>query len=413
MSFKRRPSWQVILAVVFLSQLFTAVGFSIVFPFLPLYVQHLGSTTGMSVELAAGLVVSSQAFTMMLTAPIWGVVADRYGRKLMVMRAMFGGTIIMALMGLAGSAEQLILLRAIQGLITGTTAANNALVAAEVPRDRIGFAMGTLQMGLWSGVAAGPIIGGFLADAFGFAMPFFITAVLLGLSGFLVLFGVHEDHRPEKRKSDAPGFVEQWRHVLIAPGVPFLYVMQFLSGAGRSIIIPIAPLFVVSLLPQNAASQSIYAGLVIAISSGAGTISAVYLGRLGDRIGHRYVLIGSALVAALFYFPQFLVMEVWQLLALQGITGLAAGGLIAAPAALLARYTDHGEEGAVYGLENAISSGARAVAPMIGSTLAILLGLRGTFAATGFVFLLIAFIAYRYLQRPQTVEQRMVSISGD
>jgi DHA1 family multidrug resistance protein-like MFS transporter len=97
--------WQRTLYIMFAAQLMTAVGFSSIFPFFPLYVHELGSSTGMNLDVLAGLVFSSQAFTMMLAAPIWGTIADRYGRKLMVERAMFGGSIILLLMAFVRSAE--------------------------------------------------------------------------------------------------------------------------------------------------------------------------------------------------------------------------------------------------------------------------------------------------------------------
>jgi DHA1 family multidrug resistance protein-like MFS transporter len=106
-------------------------GFLVTVPFLPLYVEELGTNTNLSTELLAGLTYSAQAFTMAIASPIWGALADRYGRKLMVQRSMFGGTVILLLMGFVQSAEQLVLLRAVQGLITGTISAANALVAAE------------------------------------------------------------------------------------------------------------------------------------------------------------------------------------------------------------------------------------------------------------------------------------------
>ncbi|MCK4976131.1 MAG: MFS transporter, partial [Anaerolineales bacterium] len=134
--------WQRTLYIIFFAQLVTAVGFSSIFPFLPLYVESLGTVTNLSVEFLAGMVYSAQAFTMMIASPIWGALADRYGRKLMVERSMFGGSIIILLMAFVSSAEQLVFLRAIQGLITGTMAAASALVAATVPRQRLGFSMG-------------------------------------------------------------------------------------------------------------------------------------------------------------------------------------------------------------------------------------------------------------------------------
>ncbi|MGD9007472.1 MAG: MFS transporter, partial [Desulfobacteraceae bacterium] len=153
---------------MFYAQIVTAIGFSSIFPFLPLYVAHLGTRTHMSVELLAGLVFSAQAFTMMLASPFWGALADRWGRKIMVNRAMFGGALLVLLMGYVQSAEQLVLLRAIQGLVTGVIGAANALVAAAAPRERTGFAMGLLQVGMNIGLALGPVIGGLVAELVGY-----------------------------------------------------------------------------------------------------------------------------------------------------------------------------------------------------------------------------------------------------
>lgn len=408
------PRWQVTLAIVFFAQMLTAIGFSLVFPFLPLYVEHLGSTTGLSVEWMAGLVIAVQGFTMMFASPLWGAVADRYGRKMMVLRSMYGGVVVMALMGMVTSGEQLILLRAIQGLVTGTVAANNALVAAVVPRNRMGFAMGTIQVGLWGGVAVGPLVGGILADMYGFAMPFFITAGALFVGGLLIQFGIHEDFEPQKQKTDAPrpSMVEQWQHVFSANGVSMVYFMRFLASTGRTMIVPIAPLFIVSLLPPELASQSIYAGLVISVSSATSTFSGVYLGRLGDRVGHRTILIWSAIVVVLFYIPQPFVTNVWQLLILQGFAGLALGGLVAAPSALLAQFTEPGEEGAVYGLDNAIVAAARAVAPLLGSGVAMVFGFRGTFAATAILFSIVWLVAMQYLPKNNYAQLQPIA-AGD
>lgn len=385
--------WQRTLYITFLAQLLTAVGFSIIFPFLPLYVQALGSRTGLSIEFWAGMVFSAQGVTMMIASPIWGALADRHGRKLMVERAMFGGAITLALMAFARSAEELVLMRAIQGLVTGTVSAASALVAAAVPRDRTGYALGLLQVGLWSGVAVGPLIGGLMADAWGFRAPFLITGVLLAISGVVVWLGVQEEFTPPSEKAAGhQSFLLEWQRILVSPGVALTYWIRFLSWLGRSMIMPIAPLFVVSLLTDTARAGT-WTGLVTGISSATSVAGAVYLGRLGDRVGHRKVLVASLLAATFFYLPQSLVTEVWQLLMLQGLTGVAAGGMVPALSALLVRYTQPGEEGAVYGLDNSIVSAARAVAPLVGAAAAVWFGLRGTFAVTGLIFLLPALLA--------------------
>jgi DHA1 family multidrug resistance protein-like MFS transporter len=392
--------WQRTLYVMVITQWMTGVGFSTIFPFLPLYVKSLGSTTGLSVELLAGLVYSGQAFSMMLTSPIWGSLADRYGRKLMVERAMFGGALLLFFMAFVRSAEELVLLRTAQGLVTGVVGAVNALVAADTPRERMGYAMGLIQVGFGTGIALGPMIGGALADAFGYGMVFYITAAMLFLGGIIVLVGVREDFVPTY---DYGGwraeFFVKWREILVMPGVFIAYSMNFLSHLGRMMILPIIPLFVETIMASLDKVNTL-TGLITGISSAATTGSAVFLGRLGDRVGHRRVLIFSMFASALLYLPQSLVNHEWQLFLLYGLVGVGMGGIIPSVSALLARYTPQGEEGAVYGLDNSIRSGARTLAPLIGSGVALGFGLRGTFVATASVFLFGTLIAIWFLPKP-------------
>jgi DHA1 family multidrug resistance protein-like MFS transporter len=397
--------WQRTLWIIFFAQMMTAVGFSSINPFLPLYVKDLGSSTNLSIELLAGLVYSAQAFTMMIAAPIWGSIADRYGRKIMVERSMFGGAVILLLMAFVSSAEQLILLRAIQGLITGTVAASSALVASIAPRNRMGYAMGVLQVGLNSGVALGPVIGGAVADAFGYSASFFVTATLLFISGIVIGFGVHEQFTPKEsqgKKGNKLG--EKWRQILLMPGVGMTYGMRFMAQLGRMMVIPILSLFALELL-TDVDRVNTFTGLVIGAGSATMTLSGIYLGRLGDRIGHRRVLIACFTLAGLLYLPQSLVNQGWQLLVLYALVGIGSGGIVPLVSALLANYTPVGEEGSVYGLDNSIQSGARSLSPLLGSAVALWFGLRSTFIATALIFLLAAPLAAWKLPRIQLADQ--------
>ena len=397
--------WQRTLYIMFFAQLITGVGFSSIFPFLPLYVKALGTTTDLSIELLVGLVYSGQAFTMMIASPIWGTLADRYGRKLMVERAMFGGAVILLIMAFVRSAEELVMVRTIQGLITGVVPAANALVASVAPRERCGYAMGLLQVGIGAGIALGPMIGGALADVFGYSAVFYVTGALLFLAGITVLVGVKEEFIPPKdREKRGSQFLVRWRKILSMPGVIIAYFMSFLSQLGRMMIVPILPLFVETLLSE-AEKLNTFTGLVIGVSSATTTLSAVYLGRLGDRIGHRRVLIFSLFLSASLYFPQSVVHEGWQLLLLYAMAGVGLGGIIPSISASLANYTPQGEEGAVYGLDNSIRSGARSLAPMLGSAVALWVGLRGTYVATALVFIFAALLAIWRLPKPGSFTQ--------
>ena len=358
-------NWKRTLYIMFFAQTITSIGFSSIFPFLPLYVQSLGSTTGLGTELLAGLVFSAQAFTMMIASPIWGSLADRWGRKLMVERAMFGGAVILGLMAFARSAEELVVLRAIQGLITGTIGAANALVAATAPRARTGYAMGLMQVGMGLGVGIGPVMGGAIADAFGYPAAFYATAALLAVAGVIVLLGVKEDFTaPEPVAGKLQGLFGEWRRQLSAPGVVMVYCLRFINHMGRMIFIPILPMYLLALL-VSADRVNSFTGLVVGIAAAATTAFAVFLGRLGDRIGHRRILIACSFCCFSFFGLQSLVADGWQLLLLQALTGAALGGIVPGISALLAHYTRLGDEGAAYGLDNSIVSAARMVGTAI------------------------------------------------
>ncbi len=391
------PAWKRTLYVMFLAQLITAVGFSSIFPFLPLYVKDLGSSTGLSVDLLIGLVFSAQAFTMMLASPVWGALADRFGRKLMVERAMFGGSLILMGMAFVHSAEQLVLLRAVQGLVSGTIGASNALVAAVVPRERAGYAMGLLQTGMGVGVALGPLVGGVVADTHGYAAAFYLTSGLLFVAGIMVWLGAEEHfERLRGASGAAQSMCRRWRHALCASGVGVTYTLRFLNQMSRMLLLPVLPLFILQIL-QNDQGVNTFTGLVVGVTSATTTLSAVYLGRLGDRIGHRRILVVSTLVSSVLYAVQSGLSRGWQLLVLQAVAGIFLGGILPSITALLARYTESGEEGAVYGLDNAISSGARMVAPLAGMGIAACFGLRSVFLAAALLYALAAVLAARGL----------------
>lgn len=401
-----KTPWQRTLYIMFLAQLITAIGFSSIFPFFPAYVHQLGSSFGISLELLAGLVFSAQAFTMMISSPIWGALADRYGRKLMVERAMFGGSIILLMMAFVQSAEQLVLLRAIQGLITGTAAAANAMVASVTPREQTGYGMGLIQVGQGAGVAVGPIIGGVIADHFGYAATFYVTAALLLLGGLLVLFGVHEnfERRPAPAKGGT-GLRAAWGEIFSFVGVKITFVLQFLSQLGTNLLTPILPLFIPTVLSPSQ-DVNTFTGLVVGASAATATVSSIVLGRLGDRKGHRVILITSLAIGGLLYIPEVWAHVGWQVLVLQSLVGVAAGGIVPSISALQARFTRPGLEGAVYGLDNSIGSGARSMAPMIGSGIAIWWNLRTVFPITGAILILAAVISALFLpKRPGDISE--------
>ena len=383
--------WRRNLYVLFMVQVLSVAGFSLVFPFLPLYVAELGVATKGSVAFWSGLVFSAQAVTMMVSSPIWGAVADRYGRKPMLVRATLGGAVMVVLMGFAQSAEQLVLIRIVQGMLTGVVSATSALVAATVPKEKSGESLGLIQTGIWVGVAVGPLIGGLVSVALGYRASFWITGGALALAGVAVIFWVREDFEPlpvQKRVN----FWEGYKKLLRAPDMASLYSVSFLQSLGRSVTMPIMAFFFVELLSSSDGAV-VMTGLSMGAKAAVGSVSAIYLGKLSDRIGHEKVLTAGAVIAVLVYLPQAFVANVWQLLFLQALTGVSAGAIMPATSALLNMRTPQGAHGTTFGLGNSVSSGGRIVAPILGAAVYPLIGMRGVFALNTVVYVVLVLVA--------------------
>src|SRR5437016_13064445 len=139
------PSWRTSLYVTCVAQGVAMLAFGFILPFLPLYLKEIGVTPESAVVFWSGALVTSTGVSLAIFSPIWGALADRRGRKLMVLRSMLIGGLIIALMGLVQNVEEFLVLRILQGMFTGTIAAATALVAGIVPRERLAWSMGRLH----------------------------------------------------------------------------------------------------------------------------------------------------------------------------------------------------------------------------------------------------------------------------
>jgi DHA1 family multidrug resistance protein-like MFS transporter len=373
-------AWKRNLYVIWVAELVAITGFAVVFPFLPYYVQELGITDLHKVELWSGALFASHAVMMALFSPIWGSLADRYGRKLMVQRAMFGGAVMMTAMGFVQNVQQLMILRGIQGALTGTVAAATTLVASSAPRKRSGYALGLLQMAVWIGASVGPLAGGLLADTLGYRPVFWVTGACLFLAGVTVWRYVEEDFQPLSREERGPegGFWYGLRLVVRTRSLVSLFSIRITARLAVRLMGPVLPLFIQSLVPTSTRVATL-TGFVSGATAGASALGAVTLGRASDRLGYRRVLVACAVVMALLYVPQYFVQNPWQLLALQAAGGLAMSGVLASVSALLANLAPEGHQGAVYGVDASAVSVANGVGPMLGASVAAALGLRMPF----------------------------------
>jgi len=399
-------NWQRNLWAMWFTELVAIVGFAVVIPLLPLYVRDMGVVGERQVAMWSGAVFSAQAVTMAIFAPIWGALSDRYGRKVMVERAMFGGAIIMALMGLAQSPFQLIVLRALQGALTGTVTASRALVATTAPKDRAGYALGTLQVAVYIGATAGPLLGGVMADAVGYRTPFFVTGALLLIAATAVAIVVREPRRSTQVTGNPDGAHSHGRQTFrdqvlnhlrpVLDSAPILAVLGVgvLVRSAARMAQPTLPLFVEAVAPPDARIATI-TGLIIGASAVGGALGGWRLGGLGDRVGYRRIMIACALGSVAFYAPQSLASEWVWLVPLQLGAGFAMGGILSSMGASLATLSPDGREGLVYGVEATALSIAKAIGPALGSMVAAWFGLWAPFVGAALVFALGGLVAFQ------------------
>ena len=374
------PRWRRTLYTVWVTQFIGVAGFSFVIPFMPYYIQELGITGVRNVALWSGLVTSAQAISMAIMAPIWGALSDRYGRKLMVLRASFAGAVVLTLMGFVTNVQQLLFLRVLQGMLTGTMSATTALVASQAPKERSGWALGSLQTALFLGVSLGPLLGGVSGDALGYRSSFYITGALLALSGFLVLAFVHEEFDPAMAtaRRSRPGLRHGLVLVLSSGVLVTILASRILLRIGTRTLDPILPLLVQSLLPAGS-PVGVTTGVVAAASALGSAVGSPLIGGWSDRWGHRRLLVISAVAAGLLYIPQAFIQDARWLILWQLLTGFAVGGTLSTLTALLSRASPRGREGVVFGLDASAISGANAIGPVLGAAATAWWGLRAPF----------------------------------
>ncbi|MBO9360453.1 MAG: MFS transporter [Thermomicrobium sp.] len=405
------PNWQRTLGALWLAQTLTIIGFSLRTPFLPFFVAELGARNLETQVLWAGAINAGGAAVMAITAPLWGALADRYGRKLMVLRAMVAGSLTIGLMALATSPWQLFVLRLVEGGFTGTVTASTTLAASTVPRERLGFGLGLMQMAVFSGSAVGPLIGGVLADQIGYRATFVLAGSLLLVSALLVAFLVEERFEPPSRRAghgETGG--ETWR-LLLAPALLGIVVSLFALRAASMALQPIVPLLVAQLARGSSAVNSL-AGLAMGVSGMTSAVASVGLGRLSDRIGQRPLLIASGALAAATFLPLGLTTQVWQVIVLQALFGIASGGMLPTANALVARLTPEGRRGTIYGFTTTASSLGAFVGPLVGTALAAALGLHAPFLVIGLALAVTVAWVARTLSPLERAERRTVLESG-
>ena len=367
----------------------TSFGVSQLGPILPLYFHDLGVNTPEGMSLWSGLATGITFLIVCLAAPFWGRLADRKGRKITLIRSSFGMALCNVLIAFQTTPEGVVLIRLIQGLVSGFYSASITLIASESPIERTGWALGLLASANLAGSLIGPLLGGYIADTVGIRNDFIIVGIIMGLAGLLATMFIHEDYVPKdnveklsisKLKEQIPEF----NSVIALCVASFIYAICIMS------LQPVISVYIKGILPSNTENIAFIAGAVFSAMGIAQLISSSPLGKLVDKIGPRKVLVISLIYVGILNIPQAYVSDVYQLAIIRFLQGFGLGGMLPALNTYLSSKTPREFTGQVFSYNQSCLFLGYFLGAVGGASLMAWLGFTTLFWASGGLFIISA-----------------------
>jgi MFS transporter, DHA1 family, multidrug resistance protein len=390
-------NWRRNLAALWLAEFTAILGFSFAFPFLPLFLhRELHIPNGPELSFWTGIAASATGFALALTSPIWGRLADRYGRKPMLIRAMVGGGISVGLMGLTQSALQLTVLRGIQGASSGTVAAATALVATETPAQHLAWALGILSSSISLGSAVGPAAGGLATNLIGLRAIFLAGGAMLLLAAIPVLFLVRESPRRTARTEPAPRTLEVLR-LARAGTVGALAVLIVAQGLQQTSYGAAQQLVVLRLLELTGTQQAQFlTGITFAAGGIATALASLTYHRLLRRTTYRRLLVVGAVLLGLALLGAGSAATAPVLIAAFVVASFISGALIPAFGAMIGLESPAIVQATVFGVGSSAIALGFGLGPLIGGIVASAAGIRaGLLVAAALAFILAVLVGFR------------------
>ncbi len=363
---KEKPIWKKNLFVLSIAVFIAGIAFSEIMPFLSLYINTLSNFSHQQLNFWSGIVYSGTFIVSAVVSPWWGKLADKKGRKPMILRAGIGMSVVIACMGLVQNVWQLLLLRMLQGVFAGFISNSNALVATETPKTNSGQALGTIASAITAGTLLGPLVGGALTSIFSYRITFMITGGLLLLCSILVLFFVHEDDfKPvtAKKLDKASGVIKSLRSPHLIFG---LLLTTLIIQAANNSINPIVSLYVRQLL--NGHDNVVFISGVIAALPGIATfLVASRFGALGDKIGSHKIIVAGFIAASIFFFLTAFVRNTVELGILRFLVGFSDACLFPQVQTMLTKNSPAAVTGRIFSWNQSAMYIGNIVGPLLGS----------------------------------------------
>lgn len=358
-------------------------------PILPLYFHDLGVQTPEAMSLWSGLATGATYIIVCIAAPFWGRIADKRGRKITLIRSSFGMALCNILIAFQTTPEGVVLIRLIQGLVSGFYSASITLIASESPIERTGWALGLLASANLAGSLIGPLLGGYIADTVGIRNDFIIVGIIMSLAGLLAAVFIHEDYKPKanveklsisKLKEQIPEF----NSVIALCVASFIYAICIMS------LQPVISVYIKGIVPSDTENLAFIAGAVFSAMGIAQLMSSSPLGKLVDKIGPRKVLVISLIYVGILNIPQAYVSDVYQLAIIRFLQGFGLGGMLPALNTYLSSKTPREFTGQVFSYNQSCLFFGYFLGSVGGASLMAWLGFTTLFWVSGGLFIISA-----------------------
>ena len=371
-------SWKDNLRIAWLGSFLTGACISLVVPFMPIFVEQLGVEPS-QVTFYSGLAISVSAISAACVSPLWGILADRYGRKPMMIRAGLAMTITMGGLAFVPNVYWLLALRLLNGVFTGFVPNATALIASQVPKDRSGYALGTLSTGVVAGTLTGPFVGGLIAEIFGIRNVFLLVGSFLFLAAILTILFIKENFQPVPKEKALPT-----KELFTSVKYPYLlfnlFATSFVIQVAAQSVGPILALYIRD-LGQNE-NLLFVSGLIVSSMGLSSMMSSGVMGRLGDKVGNHRLLIVAQAYSALIYLLCANASTPLELGIYRFLFGLGTGALVPGINALLSRMTPKAGISRVFAFNQVFFYLGGVIGPLAGSVVAEQFGYHSVFYAT-------------------------------
>lgn len=382
---KSPVNWKTNLFVIWLSQFLAMVGFGCCMPFIPLLLKenlHIDDPNVRGVYTSIYYLASM--LSLCVATSVWGVLADRFGRKLMLLRASYAAALFYPLLAFAPNFWVLASIRFVCSFFSGTVNPAQTLLIATSPSEKHGWVLGVLSTAVSSGNMLGYLLGGLLVDRFGYTNAFLTCGAIYLASALLVHIFAKDDFSVALAKKQREKSKYKFREVA-NPAVIWLLVMFLLIGVSTRLIQPYMALLVERVQAERAA---FYTGIVSAASSLGGFFSGLCLGWLCDRFAPRKLLLPLLIIGGIFTAAMAYSGNVTMLIITKFVAAFAGGGIKPVLQLMLTKITRPELRGTYFGWSGSMNTAGGIVCSFLGGSVIWLTDVRGVYMAAALILII-------------------------